>query len=410
MAITINSTPVNLGTLTINYPSIHEDAWFVVTSTNVAQTNFKYVFEIYVNGNLAATLRSFPDPSTSKGFLNVSAIARNYISSYFTPSTIATGTAFTYTGENIYAEVEVLFGEEYGGSTYSNLNSSSIFLFNYYNRLFSELGPDYYFGEFTYDQNLTYLTNRDLTQLKAFSSSRLYVPLLSSQANSGTMNIKLIVQGYNPTTNTWTTWTGSNVATNTYTLLDLSPNALNQYFGFNYINTTISKYKVKAMVDNDYYLTEIEVERGCEVRYGNVALHFLSALGGYETINFDMISRQSGSFERKSFASMPYRYDSATASMRPANLSRRLIYPGTNTFAVNETVNFRLMSDYVNEIDYNFFKELIASPEVYLERSFGFFPVTITDTQWTQKRKFADKMFNLELNVEFGKKMNSQYK
>ena len=410
MAITINSTPINLGTYGVNYPSIHEDQWFVVTSTNVAQTNFKYVFEIYVNGNLAATLRSFPDPSTSKGFLNVSAIARNYISSYFIPSTTFPGTAFTYTGEDIYAEVEVFFGEEYGGSTYSSLASSSAFLFNYYHRLFSELNPDYFNAEFTYENNFTYLSNRDLTQLKAFSNSRLYIPLLRSVANAGTMNVKLVVQGYNPATNTWTTWTGNNVATNTYTLLDLSPTALNTYLGANNINQNISKYIVKTLIDNDYYLNDVFVEKGCEIRYQNVALHFLTALGGYETINFDMISRQSGSFERKSFASMPYRYDSATASMRPLNFSRRLIYPGTNTFAVNETVNFRLMSDYVNEIDYNFFKELIASPEVYLERANGYFPVTITDTQWTQKRKLADKVFNLELNVEFGKKMNSQYK
>lgn len=410
MAITINSTPINLGTYSINYPSIHEDAWFVVTSDNVAQTNFKYVFEIYVNGNLAATLRSFPDPTTNKGFLNVSTIARNYISSYFIPSTTATGTAFTYTGENIYAEVEVFFGEEYGGSTYLNLNTSSVFLFNYYNRLFSEVGPDYYNSEFTYDQNYTFLTNRDLTQLKAYSSTRLYVPLLRSVPNAGTLNMRLTVFVYNPTTNTWTSMTGPNVPTNTYTLLDISPLALNLYLGVNYVNQFISKYKVRVQVDNDYFLTDLEVEKGCESRYGNVALHFLSSLGGYETINFDMISRQSSTFERKSFASMPYRYDPASGSMRPLNYSRRLVYPGTNTFAVNETVNFVLNSDYVNEQDYNFFKELVSSPEVYLDRSFGFFPVTITDTQWTQKRKFADKMFNLQLNVGFGKKLNSQYK
>jgi hypothetical protein len=406
MAITINSTPNNVA----NYPSAHDDAWFVVTSTNVAQTNFKYVFDIYVNGNFAATLKSFPDPSTGKGFLNVSNIARNYMNSYFVPSTTVGGTAFTYTAEVGYLEVEVQFGEEYGGSTYPNLNLYSIFLFNYYPRLFSELGPDYLYSEYTYDQNSLYLSNRDLTQLKAFSPSRLYIPLLSSQANSGATNMKIVVEGYNPTTNTWTTWTGNNVATYTYTQLDVSPTALNTYFGFNYINSNISKYKVKVQIDNDYFLTELEVENACSPRYGNTAVHFLNALGGYETINFDMIRRKSGSFERKSFERMMYQYDSTSQQMRNINASRRLIYPGTSTFFVNETVNFRLVSDYVNEIDFDFFKELLASPEVYIEQSFGYFPITISDSQWTQKRKFADKVFNLELNVEYGKKMNSQYR
>jgi len=406
MAITINSTPLNVA----NFPSAHDDAWFVVTSTNVAQTNFKYVFDIYVNGNFAATLKSFPDPSTNKGFLNVSNIARNYLNSYFTPSTTSPGTAFTYTADAGYLEVEVFFGEEYGGSTYPNLNTSSIFLFNYYPQIFSELGPDYVYQSYTYDQGLTFLSNRDLTKIKAFSSSRLYIPLLSSQPNSGTMNMKIVVQGYNPSTNTWTTWTGNNVATYTYTQLDVSPGALNQYFGFNYINDSISRYIVKVLIDDDYYLTELEIENGCSPRYGNTAVHFLNSLGGYETINFDLIRRKSGSFERKSFERMMYQYDSTSQQMRNLNASRRLIYPGTSTFFVNETVNFRLVSDYVNEIDFDFFRELIASPEVYLEQSGGFFPISIVDSQWTQKRKFADKVFNLELNVEYGKKMNSQYR
>jgi hypothetical protein len=60
MAITINSTPEA-------FPSLHDELYFVATSTNAAATNFKYIFDIKIGGNLVSRLRIFPDPTSDKG-------------------------------------------------------------------------------------------------------------------------------------------------------------------------------------------------------------------------------------------------------------------------------------------------------------------------------------------------------
>ena len=55
-------------------------------------------------------------------------------------------------------------------------------------------------------------------------------------------------------------------------------------------------------------------------------------------------------------------------------------------------------------------KELIASTEVYMERNNQFIPVTLSTTNWNEKKRYADKTFNLELDIELGNKVNAQFR
>ncbi len=98
MAITVNSTPES-------YASAHDDLWFVATSTNVAQSNFKFVFDVYINSVQVARVKQYPDPTSSKGYFNAGNIVRNYLSSYFKPN--STQTLFSYDGDDIYVNYEI---------------------------------------------------------------------------------------------------------------------------------------------------------------------------------------------------------------------------------------------------------------------------------------------------------------
>ena len=71
MAITINSTPDS-------FSSLHAPLWFVVSSNNTAQTNFKFVCDIYISGTLVTRLKSFPQPTSTKGIFDVAAVIRDY--------------------------------------------------------------------------------------------------------------------------------------------------------------------------------------------------------------------------------------------------------------------------------------------------------------------------------------------
>ena len=93
MAITINSTPEA-------YPSAHDNLYFVVTSNNVMQVGFKFVFDVLINSTIVSRIKLFPDPNNTKGIFNAGGIIRNYLAGYFKPN--ATQTAFAYTGNDLF--------------------------------------------------------------------------------------------------------------------------------------------------------------------------------------------------------------------------------------------------------------------------------------------------------------------
>jgi len=152
MAITVNNTPNS-------YQSFHEDLWFVVTSDNIAQTSFKYVFDVYINSVLVARIKSFPQPNTDKGLFNVAPIIRNYWESYFQPAT--SQTAFNYNGSGNVVSFTIQFGEEYAGTLYSNLTSSAGTGYNYYPNISEGKGAfdgtwfDTYYGGKTPPNNIS---------------------------------------------------------------------------------------------------------------------------------------------------------------------------------------------------------------------------------------------------------------
>ena len=86
------------------------------------------------------------------------------------------------------------------------------------------------------------------------------------------------------------------------------------------------------------------------------------------------------------------------------------LYGGAIPFATKQRITYKLISDWVNFTDYNWLKELIASPEVYMERNNQFVPVTIGTTSWSEKKRYADKTFNLELDIDIAYQVNSQFR
>jgi hypothetical protein len=86
------------------------------------------------------------------------------------------------------------------------------------------------------------------------------------------------------------------------------------------------------------------------------------------------------------------------------------VYSGKQNYAISQAVTFKLTSDWLSETDYDWLRELINSPEVYMERGGYYYPVTIGTTQWQQKYRQVDKMFNLSLDVVYSRRANSQYR
>jgi len=159
MAITLLSSPET-------YSSLSDDVYFVVSSDNAGNLNFKFIFDIYINSTLVARLKNYPDPN-SKGIVNVSNVIRNYWATYFKPNSNA---ALPYSGLDNYVEYTIQFGEEYGGVVYSNLTSTSAKTYNYYQPIFRNYSASYY-------STYGWLTNRSRNYINCLSSGSFFFNL-----------------------------------------------------------------------------------------------------------------------------------------------------------------------------------------------------------------------------------------
>ena len=76
MAITILQQP-------LDYSPVYNDINFVCSSTNVAQTNFNFIFDVKINGTLVSRHRIPARPDNNYGLFNVKRIAENYLTHNF---------------------------------------------------------------------------------------------------------------------------------------------------------------------------------------------------------------------------------------------------------------------------------------------------------------------------------------
>ena len=394
MAITINSTPEN-------YASIHDDLWFVVTSNNTAQTNFKYVFEVFVNSVLVATVKQFPDPVNSKGLFNAGSIVRNYINGYFKP-VAGTQTLWTYDGDDIYLPYQVRYGEEYGGTTFLNLASNTVNGYNFVNSPFrsfasSELTP--YVSD--------WLTTRNLTNVDVNFNESCFVSWLNPSGSTVAMTAT-IRQLNEAGTIVGSATTTPSQTISTFSLMDISPVAINNAIGSTFIPSSAYGYGIKL----NYAATsseEIKCVIACQNKFTPITLHFLNQLGGYESMTFRLVNKQSRQVDAKSYRRNPYQYNSGTTSMRRFN-TNNVANPGDVQYNTEQSVSLKLRSGYVNTVDWSWLRELIVSPEVYMYQNGYHFPVRIKTNNWEERVKYADKMNFLDLEIESSLKVYSQFR
>jgi hypothetical protein len=62
----------------------------------------------------------------------------------------------------------------------------------------------------------------------------------------------------------------------------------------------------------------------------------------------------------------------------------------------------KLTSDWVDVATFNWLLEMLESPEIYLYENGERITVQNVEGNWEEKRTDTDKIFNLEVNLEFG--------
>lgn len=382
MAITIASIPAS-------YSSAHDALWHVVTSDNATLTNFKYVFDIQVNGNTVATLKVYPTDS-GVGIIDVAPFVRNYFSSGFYDD----GSGFVrYADGFLHVDYAVKYGEEYAGTTYPNLTSGTYKGWNF------SLDP-FRTPMTTYANS--FLTSRDRSQAKVVSGESFLITYFNSDLSS---TKTATIQNLNEDgSNNGTASTGSNFLPSAVhgIILDLSPTGINAYLGTTKVTASTYAYRVSIGADS------IVITQTCAPRFTPVQIIFQNQYGGYEQMAFRLLSRQSRKMERKTYTRG--NYELSASNTMDFKDSSNILYGGSRSFATNVDYSYSVISDYLSVTDYNLGAELLASNEVYFAFGGNYYPIVFTGTTWQEKSATSDKMFNYELSFDLGIRQFSQFK
>ncbi|HEY4876897.1 MAG TPA: hypothetical protein VIH86_15060, partial [Puia sp.] len=192
--ITITQQPN--GFTGVNLVSAGNDSIYTVSSTTFLSpntTDYKFIADVYVNGELKTTLKSFPDPVYSYGVFNLKNIASNFVSFDFL--FVEDDTIF-HNCPNSSAEIYLEFGEEYSvgtstGSTFvqnknivqsetalyinSSLSFSDYIKWNSGENLFQEFILGVGEGFFLQNGKFESLEGQSSERFKAFTNQRKFL-------------------------------------------------------------------------------------------------------------------------------------------------------------------------------------------------------------------------------------------
>lgn len=395
MAITIEYTPAD------NLPVYNNVTW-VASSTNTGQTAFKYIVDIYINAAKVYRARIVPEPDNAYLEVDIASVLADYITKTLWDETATDGVE---DGENGLLNYEVRFGEEYEVASvltqFPDLDTQTGVVFN---------GALQYVDFVDYD-SVNYLDTTFLTNAPRTQTTDLY----------GTGALHLMLDSATTLTNYTIETYLAGVLQNTYTV-DTFPAAKEMYLfasGVDAINNidpanftvaptqpiltnAIDRYDITANLSTGATETFVfNIVERCEEEQSK-RLHFLNRLGGYDYFDFTLAWRENYQVERKQLVQKPNRLDSGGGiTYSKKDRARR-------SYCVTEKTICSLTSNWITQAQSEWLKEIISSPDVYIEENGELIAVNVLDSSYEPKKEQYDQLFNLELQVEFSIDNGSQ--
>lgn len=385
------------------YYSAHGDLIFTLldlakATDPITYPDYKYVADIYINAELITRLKSVPRPDNSVGIFNIGNIIRNYVAANFNPTALQLR-AQQMGSTEFFIVAQVMFGEEYGFTTYTNLiEDTERIYFNHYNgRL---LGQNTSLSDYL-DKALT--ARSSITPVYRGASS-CFIPYLPTDTDNVTLSIKsynslgligTITQAFTPS--------GANVLQQ----FNVAPAAINAHTpGF--ISDYIDYYTVEFQTPNDEPDSIYQFSLVCEPKYEVFTIHFLNRFGGFESRDFTKVSRKVIDIEKSEFGKLGYTVDvSGIVSYKNSNN----VYNETRSvYASQYKEKMTLNTDILTDAEYIWLGDLVLSPMAYIEIDGYFIPISIVSSNYEYRKAINDKLTNLTLNIEFGEQFNTQYR
>lgn len=409
--MTIQATPAELDS--VHGDLIYTVAEIVKTADPGTYPNYKFVADVYIGHSAetqihAARIKKVPDPSSRIGIFNIGQIVRNYISMEFSPKT-PYAVALHYESQ-IFREgeysvfVTVKFGEEYGYTTYTNIvtDTDRHFFNNYNGRLIGTT------SSLVSALRNKFITSRPQTTKVWCSALNNFFSIHGQTTDGITLRVKKFASGVQIGGNLDLIIPNdeANHAEPQY-LVDLAPSKIN-IASAGFITCNIDYYTVDLMTEAGVQETRAFIPV-CESINDVYTLTFLNKFGGFDSKDFTKVSRKTISIEKKDFGKLPYTVDvSGVVSYKNAN---NVYNESRSVYSSQYKEKMTLNSDLLTDEEYEWLEELVLSPMVYIEMEGYFFPVVIVQNDYEKKKYRNDlQVSNLTLSIEFGERLNTQFR
>ena len=345
----------------------------------------RYIFDVYINSVLVLReYKAITMGATYHAYLDVAPIIKNYIQANISSAYFP------------YIEYQVKYGTENtsGVITTNVATETSYAWYGYPSFLNDSLLPD--LGLVSYSGTLPlYLSTNRYRTINSYGNYSVYIPIFKSQTYvGGTVNF------------------GTLASPSTYSFAD-SLNAIGVYnakltssilFG----DTNSLYFDVDGdPLHNVLNDTTIDINFNC-TKNNPVMLHFLNAMGGFESFLFSGVNRVNTNIERQSINKLGL-ITTYTTSAFDIGVNINRVYNNNlgevkTNYANTMTHKIKLVSDYVSETDFLWLRELLASPQAFaqIDNNALMIPVTIETSDWAEKKRGADKIFNLEIDILLG--------
>lgn len=409
-----------------DYRSVYNPIEYVAISDPATRLNdrFKYLFDVYDGATQIARLKVPPNPN-GYGRADIHGICESYLKTDLGEiNTTATADGFT-DNPNSYKQFTVEIGEEWfvGSTLNSNPNQETRTVITFNGSLPNYRGNTVNFYDW---QTTNYYTNYtdNLPNRRWLTNA----PKGSGANKSDNQSVQLTDEGWlyflydhtsNPITDAqYITFdsSGSTISTfeisNNLTLLGdkymlkipSAPNSINNINPTEFsigappvITSSVASYKIFLLDTISSLATEeIYFNVDTECRYETRRLEFLNSLGGFDCFNFTKVSRRTEDIERKYYKQNAENLDSS-GSIDYSLADRQKVQYYTKSMP-----KMKLTSDWVDVNTFNWLLEMLESPEIYLYENGQRITVQNIEGNWEEKRTDTDKLFNLEVNLEFG--------
>lgn len=378
----------------------YNDLMFVVSSTNNTQPNFNYIADLFINAD-SFRLRAPADPTYGSGVFNISRIIESYVSSNISKTTYG-----FQTNNQSAIRYHIHFGEEYGASSgvtqYANI-TSTVRQFAW-NACLDFLDFQNY-SQSTYLADNGKTLNRNIDRRIELTQQSWFYFI----ANDTTSYGNAFINAYNSagtlirSATITNSFTSSGTVANHVVRCSAGPANLNLVSSGSITDIVGSGDLVPSTTD--YYTFQLsgvttspvyrhDITSPC--KYPTYRLHFLNELGAFESFNFTKVGRKDIDVTRNKYKS-PFGALTSASAFGYNKYDRQ-----EKTYYTSMKEALKLKSDWLTEDEHDWLQELITSPEIYLDDdTHGLVAVTCTVNKIDVKTSLQDKLFNLEIDLDY---------